>query len=116
MKQRKEKIDEVLSDQEKLAIQMFMDNEVQREAVKKVLMFGVYHNGTLRKDQPADPLLNFTLGLVSNAAELKMSDADLGSQLRAAWEGVQFVELAWSMMSSYKKDAPEKSKKENPAR
>ncbi len=113
---KKELLDSVLDDHEKLAIQMFYDNEIQREAVKKILLFGIYQNGTLQKGKAANPLNNFALGLASNAAELHLKNEDLGEQLRAAWEGIQFVERAWLGMSLYKKDEDAKPKKENPAR
>lgn len=116
MKYKREMIDEILDDQEKLAVQMFIDNKVQHEAVKKVLLFGLYNNGTLQKGKKADPLANFTLGLVANAAELKLTNEDLGEQLRSAWEGIQMIEIGWNGLSLYKKESEPLPKKENPAR
>lgn len=112
---KKNELDKILDDQEKLAIQMFYDNTIQREAVKKVLLFGIYNNGVLRKGKPADPLLNFALGLVSNLGS-QIKNEELGAQLRAAWEGINLLELGFSNLAIYKKEKEQMVDKQNPAR
>lgn len=114
MKPKKVLLDEMLDDQEKLAIQMFIDNPVQAEAVKKILLFSVYEAGMLKKGQPANPLRNFALSFVSN--QLDATNEQIGQKLRASWEGIQFIESAWQELELYKKQEPTSPKKENPAR
>src|SRR3990167_8331136 len=99
-------LDEILDDQERLAIQMFYDNVVQREAVRKVLLAGVYQNGTLKKGKPANPLNNFTLGLIANKVELKLTNEQIGEHLAAQWEGMSIVELAFSNLAKFQRDEP----------
>jgi hypothetical protein len=107
-------LDSILDDAEKAQLEYFMENEVMREAVKKVLLVGIYGNGTLQKGKRADPLRNFALGLASNQGELP--NEILGQQLRAAWEGINSLELAFSTLAKYK-STPERSvPKSNQAR
>ena len=106
--------DSFLSDNEKAALQQFMASEVMYEAVKKVILTGVYYNGTLRPDQPADPARNFTLAL-SMAQDLSGNER-LGEVLRAQTEGVRLVEVGFSALANYKPEELEKVAKENPAR
>lgn len=115
MKFRKELIDETLSQTEKDAIQAFIDNKTMSEAVKKVLLFGVYNNGTLEQGKEPNPLVNFALGLASGAVELKLSHEQLGKHLSVAWEGIQVVENCWDALALYRKESVQTIKK-NPAR
>ncbi len=112
---KKDLLDKILNDNERLAIQMFVDNEVQREAVKKVLLAEIYYNGVLKEGEAADPLRNFTLGLVSNLGDRLRNEA-LGEQLRAAWEGINMLEVAFNQLSIYKREDEPKKAKDNPAR
>ncbi len=107
-------LDEFLNDAEKSAVQQFYDNELMREAVRKVLLFGVYNNGVLKKGKPANPLLNFALGFVSNRPEF--DNETIGAKLRASWEGINFLEIAFSNMAKYKKEEEKVVDNKNPAR
>jgi hypothetical protein len=115
MKPKKEILDSILDDNEKLAVQMFVDNDVQREAVKKVLLMGIYHNGTLEKGKDANPFMNFALGHVAAADELHLDNNALGQQLRAAWEGIVAIEKGFEGMNYYRKPQEGSTKKDNPA-
>lgn len=112
---KKELIDTILDDQEKLALQMFIDNDIQREAVRKVLLFGVYQSGTLKKGKEANPLNNFMLAYVSNAAELHLKNEEIGEYARAAWEGIQLVENAFEAINAYRKLEEKTPDTSNPA-
>lgn len=110
----KDALDLYLDDAEKAALEQFWTNERMREAVRKVLLFALYNNGTLKKGKKADPTHNFTLGLVSNAEQLGLDNEKIGAQLRAAWEGIRTLENAFSNIAQYQvEDKP--SKKSNPA-
>lgn len=111
----KDSLDLFLSDVEKELIGSFVENQELREAVRKVLLFGVYNNGTLKKGKKPDPTLNFALGLVSNAEELHLDNEKLGAQLRACWEAIKFIELAWSNLEKYKPLLNPPKTKSNPA-
>lgn len=78
-----------LSDGERAKIAAFMADAKAVEAVKKVLLAGVYHNGTLRKDTKAEPLKNAALGL---AFDPKYTNEQLGADLRAFAQGMEAIE------------------------
>lgn len=105
-------LDEILDDNEKLAIQMFYDNELQREAVKKVLLAALYYNGVLLKGQKACPTMNFLLAI---AGRRDISDEQMGREARTAAEGVAALENGFDNLASYMKEELLKPKK-NPAR
>ena len=84
-----------------------------REAVKKVLLAAVYHNGSLKEGVSADPTRNACFSLVAQAPGI--SNEQLGADLRAMWEGVKIVENAFNKMTEYKK-VESKPKEPNKAR
>lgn len=93
-------LNEIFDDLEKSKVQAFLEDPVMSEAVKKALLCGIYYNGTLKKGKKANPLNNFTLGLVSNKPDL--SNEQIGSQLRAMWEGINALELGFSNLALFK--------------
>lgn len=107
--------DSVLNDIEKLELQRFADNQTMYEAVRKVILFNVYFNGTLRPGEPANPLRNYCLAKV---AQNTMSNNDvLANELRAVWEATNILEAGYETIMGYRSEAPEKERKnENPAR
>lgn len=104
----------ILSEVEIDAIIAFNQNPILREAVRKVILMGVYSNGVMKKGNPADPLRNFALGLVSHRGE--HTNEQLGASLAAMWEGVNMLELGFDQLARIKKEEPKKGKGENPAR
>ena len=80
---------EYLTDQERAKIAAFMGDPVAFEAVKKVLLAGVYHNGILKKGKKGEPLKNAALGM---AFDPKYSNEALGADLRAFAQGMLAVE------------------------
>lgn len=108
-------IDQILDENEKVAVKRFYDDELTREAVKKVFLASIYHNGVLEKGKKANPLNNFALGLVSHKAELKLTNEELGEHLSRQWEGINFLELGFKRMETLRDELPAKVAK-NPAR
>lgn len=107
----------VLNEQEMNAVQYFQENEILREAVKKVLLYGVYHNGTLEAGKPANPLQNFLMGLVLNAEELQLTNEQLGQKTKEAVAGVNMIERAFQFaFPLFKKETVLGKKDKNPAR
>ena len=76
---------DILKDVEKAQVERFYNNEVMREAVKKVLLAGVYQSGTLKEGKPADPTRNAAFSLVSNVPGISNDQlgADLGRNGKA---------------------------------
>lgn len=109
---RQEQLDNFLDDNEKLAIQQFVDSEVMRVAVKKILLWEIYQNGVLKKGEPPTPMRNSALGLAAT-----MDDpTKIGQRLMAMWEGINFLELGFRKLSEYSKVKELPKDKNNPAR
>lgn len=114
---------EYLTEQEKAALEKFALDPVAVEAVKKVLLEGVYYDGRLLAGKEADPMKNFILGYFSNskggmpAPVFSMNDADIGANLRAIIHAVSFVESAFKEIEKFKPvEVVEQAEKKNPAR
>lgn len=100
----KDLLDEILSDIEKSSIQAFVENEIQREAVRKVILAGIYYNGVLKKGKKANPLTNFAMSIGMN--EKNLTNEQKGELLSACTEGVRLLEVGFNHLSKFKKDEP----------
>jgi len=99
---------DILNDVEKAAVQQFVQFETMREAVKKVLLAAIYHNGTLKPGQQADPLVNKALTIPRSAPH--MSNEQMGAELRAMYHGIIMLEEGFKKLEDYKKVEPKESK------
>ena len=98
---------DILDDNERQALIAFNASDTMKQAVKKVLLAGIYDNGTLKAGKPADPLRNTAFYLVSNMPEIP--NEQLGEELRAVWQGINALESAFKKISEFK--LPEKAEK-----
>lgn len=78
------------------------------QAVRKVLLAGIYYNGTLTPGVAADPSQNFMLQwpYAVDIQNSPVSDAELGSELRAEVKAIRKVEMAWKQLSNLVPAAP----------
>lgn len=105
---------EILNDLEKAKIATFVDDKVMLEAVRKVLLAGLFNNGTMKPGENFEPTKNFALSLVYQA-QGTLDDATIGAQLRADAEAIRIVENGFKKLAELAvKPAPEKAKKPNP--
>ena len=104
---------EILNDVEKAAVQQFCAFGTMREAVKKVLLAAIYHNGTLKPGAPAEPLINKALTIPHNHPDF--TNEQVGADLRAMYHGIMLLEEGFKQLDSYKK-VEEKQPKPNKAR
>jgi hypothetical protein len=88
-----------LSDIEHQKLVKFNSDPIMKEAVRKILLKGIYENGTIRAGAIADPLKNFALALAFNP---NMPNEILGQHLKAAAEGINAVENAFQKISMYR--------------
>ena len=109
---KKDYLDQFLNEQEQAKISQFVMDDVMREAVKKVLLFGLYNSGTIEKGKIHDPMHNFAL---VKAADADVGDKELADYVRACYQGINAIELGFGDLARYKLEEikPEKS---NPAR
>lgn len=91
-----------LSDIEKQKIQSFLNDSVMLEAVRKVLLFGINHNGTFTPGEPANPARNFALQLPfqSDIQGVVLDDATLGAEVRAQVKGIRLLENGFAELKN----------------
>ena len=107
-----------LSEIERTKIEIFNQDTILVNAIRKVLLKSIYDNGTLRKDVPPDPTRNAALALAALAIKGNgvVSNSDLGEDLRGLMQGISLLENGLSQLAkitSKKEDKPEN--KANPA-
>lgn len=110
--------EQILNDIEKAEVLKFIENRTMVEAVRKVLLSGVYFNGTLRAGEKAEAGRNFALALVVQklANNEEISNELLGQDIRGAAEGIRLVEIGFSQLDKFKTTPEPKKKEKNPGR
>ena len=91
-----------LSKVEQDKIALFNNDKVLFEAIKKVILKGVYSQGILEPDKPGNPMLNAALGLVALTQQGVISNEALGADLRAFFEGAKMVETGFKYLAEIK--------------
>ncbi len=99
---------EILNETEKILVQQFYENEMMREAVKKVLLQAVYSDGVLKPGEPADPLQNRLIAWLSN--NLEQPDSIIGANIRATYWGLNALTVGFNKLAEYKKVEPKQDK------
>lgn len=95
-------VDTILTEAEKVALGTFANNVLLFEAVKKVVLAGLYYNGSLKAGEAPNPTINAAYSLVyRNPA---VPNETLGQDLRAMAEGAKMVELAFNKFDKFKPD------------
>ena len=100
--------DESLTEIEKEKIEFLCKDEVALNAVRKVLLQGLYVQGTIQKGYDVDPLQNGAFGVASLAFNNPIPDAEIGASVRAQFAGVNYLKNAFDSLHTIK------SKKEKP--
>lgn len=105
-----------LNEIEQNQIQVFLDNPTMKEAVKKVILAGIYFNGVLRPGEPANPTMNFALAMASAAISQAIENEKVGEDLKARAIGIGLLKDAFEQLESLRKVKVEEKKQVNPAR
>lgn len=92
---------EILNEIEQEKIIAFMEDPIMREAVKKILLRGIYENGTLKAGVSPEPAQNFLLAIANDKG---LSNEQIGQELRSAYWGITILEQAFNKMSELKKE------------
>jgi len=97
-------IKDYLTDLEIEKIEAFCTDEAMLEAVRKVLLAGVYYSGALKKGEKLEPK-NQAFDLISKSytSGTELSDQLLGQGIRGLFEGVNMVEQAFGHLKTIKK-------------
>jgi len=85
-------------------IEAFCKDEILLEAVKKVLLQGLYTHGVNHPGQKAEPLLNGAFSLVSMTVSNPIPNELLGEQLKAQWAGINTIHNAFESLKSIRSD------------
>ncbi len=93
---------ESLTELEKDTIEQFCKNEVMYGAVRKVLLQGLYVQGTVQKGYDVDPLQNGAFGVASLAFNNPIPDAEIGASVRAQFAGVNYLKNAFDTLNMIK--------------
>lgn len=99
-----------LTDLEVVKIEAFCKDTEMYNAVRKVILQGIYEHGTVQKDHTSDPLRNGAFNLVAVAMENPVTDEILGQHLRGMWAGINAMHNAFNELqtiTSGKKEAVE---------
>lgn len=101
-----------LNDEEKKKVIQFNEDEVMREAVRKVIMERIYNVGVLEEGKPAsDKNWAYNLGGLNDFA---MDDEKVGNMLKVTTRALGVVEDAFSNISQFTNNKPDEEE-ENPA-
>lgn len=102
---------QILNEIEQDAVIAFASNTTMFNAVKKYLLAYAYKHGVIHPGEPAQGNINWALQLAWDRNN-KISDAELGADLRAVTRGIQVVESGFAELLQVKK--PEVVKEEEP--
>jgi len=95
---------EYLNEIEIEKIEAFCKDEILLEAVKKVILQGLYTHGVNHPGQKAEPLLNGAFSLVSMTMGNPIPNELLGEQLKAQWAGINTMHNAFESLKSIRSD------------
>lgn len=85
-------------------IEQFCADTEMFNAVKKVLLAGIYTHGTIQRGFTPDPLKNGALSLVHLSTANPVTDEVLGQHIRGVWEGLNALQNAVQNLQSIKSE------------
>lgn len=96
---------EYLTDNEIVKIEAFCADEVMYEAVRKVMLAQTYYSGALRRGEKIEPR-NQAFDLIAKATSKgeKITNEQLGEELRGLFFGVDTVEQGFAQLKTIKSD------------
>ena len=109
----KKEYEAFLDDNELLAVQMFADNELQLEAIRKVFLFRLYSVGALEKGEPSNTKDNYAFEFIAHFPNA--SNEEVANNLRAKWEAWRIMLNAFDDLKTFKKKEKGSETIENPA-
>lgn len=96
-----------LSDIDKVKIEAFCADKKMYNAVKNVLLAGIYSHGVVEAGHEHDPLVNGAFSLVAHATNNPIPDEIIGQQLRAQWAGINALKNGFDKLDSTVSKKPE---------
>lgn len=96
-----------LTELEILKIEQFCADKEMYDAVKKIILAGIYTHGTVQKGYTPNPLQNGAFSLASLATQNPIPDNVLGEHIRGMWAGVNALENAFNELGKIKSNKEE---------
>ena len=94
-----------LDQTEIMALERFNADSHCKEAVKKVILARIYHDGVLQEGMPAEPLKNFMLNIVDHIGN-DLSDSELGALTRTRRIAAELLEAGLKDIEKFKRAEP----------
>jgi len=91
-----------LNDIEVNEVEKFVQNKTQFEAVRKVLLAGIYYNGVMREGEPADARKNFILAQLTQPIMENAPIEEFGHYAKSLVNGVKFIETGFNDLEKFK--------------
>lgn len=88
-------------------IEQFCADTEMYNAVKKVILAGIYTHGTVQRGFTPDPLKNGALSLVHLSTANPVTDEVLGQHIRGVWEGLNAMQNAFQNLNNIKSEVKE---------
>lgn len=107
-----------LNEIERAELAKFVGNKTLFEAVRKVILSGVYFDGVMIPGKPADPLRNFVLASFTNANGMMPADmatkpdAEMGAKLRSIIQAVSMIDTGFETFSEFEIKVEQKKETE----
>lgn len=95
------------TDLEIAKIESFCKDEEMFNAVRKVMLAGIYEHGTIQRGFTPDPLKNGALSLVHLSSANPITDEVLGQHIRGVWEGLNALQNAFQNLRAIKSEKKE---------
>lgn len=95
---------EYLSDLEVTKIEQFCKDKELYNAVRKVILAGIYTHGTIQKGFDPKPLENGALTLASYSTTNPIPNEVLGEHIRGVWEGLNALQNAFNRLDTIKQE------------
>ncbi len=105
-----------LNEAEKTLIEGFVANRPMLEAVKKVLLSGIYNDGVMKPGEKADPLKNFILGRMSSPLMANAPMLEKGLEVSGIIHGISMIDSGINELEKFKKVEKQVIEKKNKAR
>lgn len=91
---------ENLTDVQVAKIEAFCADTEMYNAVKAVLLAGLYSHGVIKAGHKHDPLQNGAFSLAALAIENPIPDEQLGQHIRGMWAGINALEVGYNRLST----------------
>lgn len=88
-----------LNDVERAQISSFLGNETMREAIKKVMLFYVYHSESLQEGKAVPSDKHWVYGACQNPSE---SDEIVGRKIRVKVDALALIEESFKDLEKFK--------------